>query len=236
MEQLTEMVDFEISFNRLQAFDVDILKWKKLNKLHLMYNNISRYNEKALWGHQNVAGVDIRDNVGLNMPDGNMKISMPSLHYIHLGNNSQSIHAVRFDSASFPVLLYLYLNGNELLSLPDESLKDSLIDLGMARCRLNSLPVYLSRFHSLKYLDVRDNNISMVDTQIKKLIHDNKIESYFAGNSVCNRDTELDCTPLCSKYCWSRTESSNGRCAATCNSEQCEYDGGDGRMKDVTCF
>ena len=107
--------------------------------------------------------------------------------------------------------------------------------LGMARCHLNSIPMYLSRFHSLKYLDVRDNNISIVDTQIKKRIHENKIESYFAGNSVCNIDTELDCTPLCSKYCWSRTESANGRCATTCNSEQCEYDGGDGLIKDVTC-
>ena len=235
MEQLTEMVDFEISFNRLEEFMVDVGKWEKLNKLHLMYNNITKYNEHALWRHQNVAGVDIRDNVGLNMPEANVKINMPSLQYIHLGNNSRSIQAARFNSASFPVIIYLYLNGNELLSFPDESLKDSLVYLGMARCRLNSLPVYLSRFYSLEYLDVRDNNISMVDTNIKKLIHDKKIESYFAGNSVCNRDTELDCTPLCSKYCWSRTESSNGRCAATCNSEQCEYDGGDGRMKDVTC-
>ena len=156
----------------------------RMNKFHLMYNNITKYNEHALWRHQNVAGVDISDNVRLKMPDGNVKINMPSLQYIHLGNNSRSIQAARFNSASFPVIIYLYLNGNELLSFPDESLKDSLIDLGMARCRLNSLPVYLSRFHSLKYLDVRDNNISRVDTQIKKLIHDNKIESYFAGNSV----------------------------------------------------
>ena len=127
MEQLTEMVDFEISFNRLEEFMVDVLKWEKLNKLFLMYNNITRYNEKTLWTHINVAGVDIRDNVGLKMPDGNIKINMPSLQYIHLGNNSQNIQAVRFDSTSFPVLLYMFLNGNRLLSLPDESLKGTLL-------------------------------------------------------------------------------------------------------------
>ena len=33
MEQLTEMVDFEVSFNRLEAFMVDVGKWEKLNKL-----------------------------------------------------------------------------------------------------------------------------------------------------------------------------------------------------------
>ncbi len=235
MEQLTEMVDFKISFNRLEEFMVDVGKWEKLAILHLMYNNISKYNEKALWTHKNAAGVDIRDNVGLKVPDGNIEINMPSLQYIHLGNNSQNIQAVRFDSTSFPVLLYMYLNGNRLLSLPDESLKDTLLYLGMARCHLNSLPVYLSHFRSLKYLDVRDNNISNVDTRLKNLINDNKIESYFSGNNVCNRDTELDCKPLCSKYCWSRTESANGRCAATCNSGQCEYDGGDGLIEDASC-
>ncbi len=96
-----------------------------LNKLFLMYNNISRYNKKALWRHPNVAGVDIRDNVGLKMPDNDIKIHMPFLNYINLGNNSQSIEAQRFNSDSFPALTYLFLNGNTLLSLPDESLKDN---------------------------------------------------------------------------------------------------------------
>ena len=52
MEQLAEMVDFEISFNRLEEFMVDVGKWEKLNKLYLMYNNITSYNENALWTHQ----------------------------------------------------------------------------------------------------------------------------------------------------------------------------------------
>ena len=49
MEQLTEMVDFEISLNRLEEFMVDVRKWEKLNTLYLMYNNISSYNEGAVW-------------------------------------------------------------------------------------------------------------------------------------------------------------------------------------------
>ena len=44
MEKLTEMVDFEVPFNRLDAFDVDVSKWEKLLRLMLVYNNIKKYN------------------------------------------------------------------------------------------------------------------------------------------------------------------------------------------------
>ena len=53
METLTKMVDFEVSFNRLERFDVDVSKWEKLDKLHLMYNDINFVHE-AVWNHIHV--------------------------------------------------------------------------------------------------------------------------------------------------------------------------------------
>jgi Leucine-rich repeat (LRR) protein len=229
MEQLTEMVDFEISFNRLQAFDVDILKWKKLNKLYLMYNNISRYNEQALWTHPELAGLGIGNN-SIRMPIS-ADIYMKSLHMLHLGENNMTIHHA-FDIGSFPSLTYLYVNGNNLQSFPSESLKDHLSYLGIARCDLKSLPLYLSEFKNLKYLDARDNYLSSIDDGLKKNMDQNEVESYFSGNRIlCKVDKSLDCEPVCSKMCWSRKVSSDGFCDVECNTEECKFDGGDCKEK-----
>ena len=99
--------------------------------------------------------------------------------------------------------------------------------LGVARCDLIQLPSYLSEFMKLEYLDARDNNISTVNKDLKILLKTNEAESYFSGNVVCNVDKELDCEPVCTKYCWSRHASNNGFCDDQCNSKECEYDGGD---------
>ena len=54
------------------------------------------------------------------------------------------------------------------------------------------------------------------------------MEAYFAGNDVaCNNHKTLDCKPLCSKYCWSRKVEGDRFCDVECNSETCNYDGGD---------
>eukprot|EP00943_MAST-04B_sp_MAST-4B-sp1_P005764 g5764.t1 len=224
MEQLTEMVDFEISFNRLEEFMVDVGKWGKLNRLYLMYNNISRCNKKALWRHTNVAAISLLGNKLEQIPIA--ASYLPALNYLHVGENNIRIH-VPFHKKQFPSLLYLYLNGNGLVEFPDESLKDGLLKLGVARCRLTSLPSYVSVFYDLKYLDARDNNISVVDHKLKTLIQKNNADSYFAGNPVCKTDKLLDCKPLCSKYCYSRTATGNGICDSTCDTSACQFDGGD---------
>ena len=113
------------------------------------------------------------------------------------------------------------------MKFPHISLQDSLVDLGISRCNLKSLPLYLSGFKRLAYLDARDNNITTIDDSLKELIATNHIESYFSGNEVCNWDKSLDCEPLCSKYCWSRHVSKNDECDINCNSYECDYDGGD---------
>ena len=91
---------------------------------------------------------------------------------------------------------------------------------------LQSLPSYLSQFRKLKYLDCRNNNISKVDGDLKELIENNDIESYFSENAVCETDISLDCDPLCSNVCWSRNALKNGVCDITCNSTECKHDGG----------
>ena len=151
---------------------------------------------------------------------------MPSLLQLALANNSVEMDA-NFDSRMFPSLLDLFLNGNTLKVFPDQSLQHSLQYLGVARCRLRGLPAYLKEFRYLKYLDARDNNISIVPEEIKALVQENKVESYFADNPVCRVDKSLDCEPLCSKYCWLRDEPGNGFCDFGCNSKACKYDGGD---------
>ena len=223
MEQLTEIVNFEVSFNRLKAFDVDVLKWEKLNMLLLDYNDIARYNKEVFWTHTELTALSLASN-HIQVPTTG--IYMPSLTFLHIGENHATINA-RISKGAFPSLIYLYLNGNILEQFPDESLKDHLQDLGVARCRLTSLPAYLSKFKRMVYLDARDNNITSVDASLKSLIKANDIESYFSGNTVCKDDNSLDCEPLCSKTCWRRTAPNDGFCDIECNTADCKFDGGD---------
>ncbi len=222
MEQLTEMVDFEVSFNRLEEFMVDVGKWERLNKLYLMHNNISSYND-VVWTHPILTALSLANNK-IQMPIG--KIYMPWLNWLELNDNN-IILTKTFGTDTTPNLLYLYLSGNFLKQNPDKSLKAKLLHLGIGGCNLKLLPSYISGFKELRYLDARDNNISMVDNDLKNLLKTNHVESYFSGNPVCNIDDSLDCEPLCSKSCWSREVSNNGICDIDCNSESCEFDGGD---------
>ena len=226
MEELTEMVDFEISFNKLKAFNVNVLEWKKLDKLHLMHNNISSYND-AVWTHPRLTGLSFGYN-NIQMPIG--KVYMPSLSFLVLEYNNIVLTQKTFVADKFPTLLDLYLNDNPLKMFPSESLKTSLTHLGIRDCNLKSLPSYLSQFKELRYLDARDNNISMVGNDLKHLLETNDVESYFSGNPVCNMDDSLDCKPLCSKTCWSRKVSNDGICDVDCNSASCGFDGGDCTM------
>eukprot|EP00944_MAST-04C_sp_MAST-4C-sp1_P002573 g2573.t1 len=226
MEQLTEMVEFQILSNRLGAFDVDIRKWEKLDSLDLTYNKLRSFKHSTLWTHKNLRYLDISDNIGMELPDATTEISMPSLLFFACCNNSVNV-PIRFDKNRFPNLLDLYLNGNHLVGFPDSSLKENLQYLGVARCNLKQLPSHLAEFNMLRYLDARDNNISVVNDRIMMLIKANQVESYFSGNAACNIDETLNCEPLCSKYCSSQNYLNDKFCHYECNSKECEYDGGD---------
>ena len=223
MEQLTEMADFRISFNRLEEFMVNILKWEKLQTIYLNHNNIQRLNEEAIWNHKEMVNLELSNN-SISIPDGG--IYLPSLNYLHLGDNNMSLN-IPFEAGTFPNIISLFVNGNDLIHFPYESLGYSLQHLGVARCNLNSIPSYVSKFGNLLYLDARDNKITRVDGDLKKLIKKNDIESYFSGNQVCSTDSSLDCEPLCSKTCWSRNVINDGICDLSCRTKRCDFDGGD---------
>lgn len=224
MEQLTEMVYFEVSKNRLQAFNVDIREWKNLDNLVLMHNKISVYNEEALWSHPELSGLVLHNN-RITLPDSS-RIYLPSLMFLSLKDNGLRI-AQTLGRDQFPNLFHMHLNGNHLLNFPDQALKNQLGYLAVARCQLKSLPSYLSEFKQLVFLDARGNNITNVDDNLKLLMERNGVETYFAGNDVCSTDSSLDCEPLCSKHCWSRRVSNDGYCDVDCGTEECQFDGGD---------
>ena len=191
-----------------------------------MYNNISSYNQEALWTHPSLVTLDIRDNKNLKLPAGD-RIKMPLLQYLHIGNNSLNID-IKFDTSMFPNIKLLFLNGNHLMKFPDESFKDTLTMLGIARCDLKTIPSYVSTFSKLEYIDARDNQFNTtIDSSIKDLIATHGIETYFSGNNACKVDESLDCKPLCSRYCWKRDELNNNYCDESCNSKDCDFDGGD---------
>ena len=192
-----------------------------------MYNNITRYKEIALWMHPELAALALERN-NIKIPFSNMY--MPSLTFLHLGENNITIDK-QFNKNSLPNIVDLYLNGNNLQAFPSESLKDTLVGLGIARCNLKSLPSYLSTVKSLKYLDARDNSITSVSDDLKRLLENNEVESYFSGNVVCKTESSLDCEPLCSKVCWSRHVANNGECDISCNSNDCHFDGGECRHR-----
>ena len=225
MEQLTEMVDFEISINQLEVFNVDVLQWKRLDNLNLVYNKLKRFDQNGIWTHPNLAYLDVSDNVGFELPNATTDIAMPSLLYFGCRNNSIDIH-LPFDNIHFPNLLYLYVNGNNVIKFPDISLKETLQYLAVARCNLKILPSYLSEFKYLRYLDARDNNISTVSDDLKMLINSNKADTYFAGNTVCQTDKTLHCEPLCSKYCGGGPFLENNVCEDECNTVECRHDNG----------
>ena len=53
MEKLNQMSLFDVSFNQLRSFDVDLKKWDRLVKLLLMFNNITEVHSH-LWKHQSL--------------------------------------------------------------------------------------------------------------------------------------------------------------------------------------
>lgn len=224
MDQLTNMVDFEIAYTLLQHFDVDVSKWVMLNVLYLYYNDLQRFNQRGLWTHDSVSGIAITGSPGVTIFGSGVKL--PKLRYLDLGENQMDLE-VEFTRENFPQLNFLFIGGNTVQKFP--RLQDQLIHLSVPRCNLTSLPAYLSQLKNLKYLDVRDNNMSEVRNSLKRLIQLNKVEAYFHGNPVCQTDSSLDCVQLCSSICLSRELVGDGTCDMKCFQKSCKYDGGDCR-------
>ena len=85
------------------------------------------------------------------------------------------------------------------------------------------MPSALPEFKLLKYIDARNNNISSIDILFNK-----NVDQYFDGNPVCDSmPSDRACETVCSKYCYERKSVKDGFCDDSCNSVNCDYDGGD---------
>ena len=218
---------FNVAYNKLQSFDVNIQKWKALSQLMLMFNDITIVHEN-LWQHPSVVNLHLNSNVGLSMPQDVTKINLPRVVFFDLGNNT-GIIPNGLSSEQLPSVNYLFLDGNNMssLSVSFDTFNDVLVDLGVARCGLKELK-YLESFKSLMYLDARNNSLTAVSSEIKTMINGREgFESYFSGNPVCVSDKELNCAHLCTEYCWSESGFDNQFCDDSCNSPLCDFDGGD---------
>eukprot|EP00943_MAST-04B_sp_MAST-4B-sp1_P001293 g1293.t1 len=226
MERLEHLVRFDVSFNNLQQFNVDVLKWKKLNSLMLMFNNITRYNEN-IWQHPELVNLFVNNNLGFSIPNN---VYMPRLTLMDVSNNSVLIP--QLSVKNLPALNDLYLNGNKMSKVPAtlSSFKDTLLYLGIARCQLRRLE-NLEVLNKLIYLDARNNSLTSVSDEVKGMIIGRKgFESYFSGNPICATDKELNCVPLCTEYCWSIFSPESGICDVSCDSLACKFDGGECRQ------
>ena len=135
-------------------------------------------------------------------------------------------------ASSFPVLTHLYIDGNMIQRFPKEDLNDGLLQLGISRCNLRSLPLYMSTFKKLQYLDARDNHLSKIEDGLRSILLQNKAESYFSGNrELCLTEKVLDCEPICSQTCPSKKFSGDGFCHVQCNTDDCHFDGGDCKFR-----
>eukprot|EP00944_MAST-04C_sp_MAST-4C-sp1_P001060 g1060.t1 len=220
MEKITSMNRFILMFNHLEDFQVDILKWTRLNDLDLSFNNISEYHEN-LWLHPQLVNLFVNNNPSFRTPK---KVFLPQLTLLEMSNNS-----IPIPELNLPAITDLYLNGNIMPQLPNnfELWKNTLLYLGVARCGLKSLD-NIDVLTKLMYLDARNNSLASVSNEVKSLITSKKgFESYFSGNPVCNSDLELNCQPLCTDYCWTHSGFKNGVCDHQCDSEACDFDGGD---------
>ena len=231
MEKLRKMTFLDFKFNALEKFNVDISNFNKLNKLYLDFNKISSVHS-SVWNHETLTQLWLNSNIGMKFPDDPAKIYLPNVYFFDVRNNSVALPST-FGEKQVPNILFLYLNRNDLPNgkFPKsfETLSVTLIEIGVAETKLESLPNYLETFHNLRYLDARENNLTSIPKGFGRLVEEKKIEFLASENEVLCKAEHKYCKPLCSKYCYSVNHKGNNYCDEACNSEACQYDGGDCR-------
>ena len=234
MENLPYVSYFGVRFNRLEAFDVDILKWDYLTVLKISFNNIT-YHHQNVWKHPNVASLHLNSNVGFHMPANMNEIYLPHVFYLHMGNNSSPLPNT-LGSRQLPLIKFLYIDGNKLshgrLPAEFENMGKTLQKLGFARTGMVQFPTvnFWSSFSKLGYIDARGNSISNISSGVGSWLEAQGVENYFSGNPICGNghtEKEINCERLCSEFCWSRNSNTNQYCDRTCDSAVCEMDGGE---------
>eukprot|EP00943_MAST-04B_sp_MAST-4B-sp1_P007630 g7630.t1 len=230
MEKLKKLANIDFEFNRLKCFDVDVSNFLFLSSIYIRFNNITHVHD-SFWKHETVTEILANSNIGLRMPLNPKDIYLPNVVYFDIRNNSVLLPSI-LGKDQLPSIIYLLLDGNKIPQngTSIETLSSNLAYIGLARCGLKTLPSYLTEFKYLKYLDARDNNITEVPKEVTNWIKDTGIEAYFSGNKLlCENDAEnygKYCEKVCSKYCWSKDGNKDIYCDPSCNSKECDYDGG----------
>lgn len=224
IENLNKLFTFNLKFNQLKEFNIDISQWENIITIQLAFNKI-KFAHKSLWNNKNLINLEINSNEGFQIPKDTKDINLPHLQFFHAGNNSVDITPILSGAEQLPSIRQFFLNGNSISHFPESfvSLGKTVIYLGIARCKLLTLPSALSEFKLLKYIDARNNNISSIDILFNK-----NVDQYFDGNPVCDSmPSDRACETVCSKYCYERKSVKDGFCDDSCNSVNCDYDGGD---------
>jgi hypothetical protein len=236
MERLGQIKRFDVSFNRLERFDVDVEKWGQLLGLFLGFNNITSVH-KSVWKHDTMVYLHANSNIGLQLPNGEGRIFLPSLYSVDLTNNSGLLPDT-LGPDELPHVGIIDINENLLRhgKFPNgfEELSNSVQSLGIARLGLRHLPKFLPSFNKLGYLDARNNSISNVSKAMSAYFESQEqsvigFALYLSGNTGCIGTLPVSaCTPLCSEYCQSESYVGDGvYCDPGCNSQDCHFDGGD---------
>jgi hypothetical protein len=231
-----EITRFDVSFNRLEKFDVDVEKWGLLVWLALQFNNITTVHE-SVWKHETMVTLQANSNKGLQLPNGEGRIFMPSLCVLDLTNNSGLLPDT-LGPDELPQIGIIDINANLLRHgrFPNsfEKLSNSVYSLGIAQLGLRYLPNFLPSFNMLSYLDARNNSVSNVSKAMSTYFESQGRSAvgfalYLSGNPGCTGTLPVSaCTPLCSEYCQSESFLNDGvYCDAGCNSQDCRFDGGD---------
>ena len=225
MGALTGITFLNFDFNHLSSFDVDARGWDSLFVLSLNYNRIKDVHH-TVWKHKSLSRVSISYNPSLQFPES--QLNLKNLRTLDLDGSNVSFSA-GFSSQRCPILEELYISGSYISRFPVGFLgvKNTLLQLGIGRCNLTTIPPWFSQFRYLKFFDIRNNFVDNVDPSFKAMLSENNAIAYFAGNPVCESDSQLDCVPLCSMYCYHREELGNRVCNQGCNTKKCEFDGGD---------
>ena len=97
-------------------------------------------------------------------------------------------------------------------------------------CGLTGTPRFLKTFKQLEYFDGRNNSIIKMPDFPKAFVESKKSQIYLEGNPLCADDSRY-CYKSCSVYCYSDKPHSgfgtDNFCDPTCDSKDCDYDGGD---------
>ena len=121
--------------------------------------------------------------------------------------------------------------------LPKEfdKLSNSVWSLSIARVGLSILPEFLTTFKRLKYLDARNNSIANISKGISDYftVQESRgtgFNIFLSGNPGCVDTGSLPlpaCAPICSDYCPIESFVGDEYCNFACDSQECEFDGGD---------